>query len=68
MTSMLTSSVVDGGNELPAGQTEDYKIDICWLSTKHTIKEQDQKLIGSGSGECVQVERHVYLQTVVSVS
>jgi hypothetical protein len=34
---MLTSSVVDGGNELPAGQTEDYKIDICWLSWLSTL-------------------------------
>ena len=31
-------------------------------------KEKEQRLVGSYSGECVRVGRHVYRQTVVSVS
>jgi hypothetical protein len=35
MVSVLASSVVDHGREPRLFQAKDYKIDICWFSTKH---------------------------------
>jgi hypothetical protein len=35
MSSMLASDTVDRGFEPRTGQTKDYKIGICCLSTKH---------------------------------
>jgi hypothetical protein len=32
---MLASSAVDHGFEPRKGKTKDYKIGICWFSTKH---------------------------------
>ena len=36
MITVLASSAVDCGFELRSGQTKDYKIGICFFSTKHT--------------------------------
>ena len=61
MVSLLASSAVDRGFE---PQTRDYEIGNCCFSAK----DKEQKLVGSESEKCVQVGRHVYLRTVVSVS
>ena len=36
MVSVLTSIAVDRGFEPQSGQTNDYKIDICYFSAMHT--------------------------------
>ena len=36
MVSVLTLSVVDRGFEARSDQTKDYKIGICFFSTKHS--------------------------------
>ena len=53
-----------------SGQTKDYKNGICCFSSikSGSIDEKEQRLVGSESGECVQVGWHVYPPTVVSVS
>jgi len=38
------------GFDLRLGQTKDYKIDICCFSTMHSIKEEEQRVVGSKSG------------------
>ena len=43
MISVLASIVADGGFESRAGQTEDYKISICCLSTKHAALRRKSK-------------------------
>ena len=51
MVSVLALSVVDRGFEPRSGQTKDYKIGIsCFSRQAHSIKEKDQRLIGSESG------------------
>ena len=63
MVSMFTSGIVNHGFQLRLGKTKVHKIGICCFSAKHTsIKEKEQRLVGSES------ERYVYLRTVVSVS
>jgi len=42
-----------------------YLLLLCWT---HSIKEKEQRLVGSESGYCVRVGQHVYLQTVVLVN
>ena len=52
MVSVLTSSVVDHGFKPWSGQINDYKIDVCCFSDKHTTlktKDKNQRLIGSES-------------------
>ena len=48
MVSVLASSVIDRGFEPRSGQTKDYKIGICCLSTikARIIKEKEQRLVG----------------------
>jgi hypothetical protein len=50
MVSMLASSVVDRGYKPRSGQTKDYEIGICCFSAKRSIKEKEQRLVGSESG------------------
>jgi len=57
IVSVLASSVVDREFELESGQTKDYKIGICCYA--RSIKEKAQRLVGSKSGQCVKVGRHV---------
>jgi len=51
MVNMLASSAVDRGFEHRSGQTKDYKIDInlFLLRLTHSIKEKEQRLVGSES-------------------
>jgi hypothetical protein len=50
-------------------QAKDFKIGILLLlHSACSIKEKDKRLVGSESGYCVRVGRHVYPQTVVSVN
>jgi hypothetical protein len=54
---------------LASGQTKDYTIGTsCFPREARSIEEKDQRLVDSESELCVQVEWHVYPQTVVSVS
>ena len=52
MVNMLASRVVDHGFESQSGQTKDYEIGICCFSAFKvcSIKEIDQRLVGSESG------------------
>jgi hypothetical protein len=50
MVRMLTLSALDRGLELWSGQIKDYKIGICYFSAKNSIKEKEQRLVGSESG------------------
>jgi hypothetical protein len=51
MVSVLTSSMIDRGFELQSDRTKDYKIGILLLLCKaHSIKLQEQMLVGSESG------------------
>ena len=59
----VTVGSIDRGFESRCGQTKDYKIDICCFSTKHV----SYMLVGSESGVCFRVERHVYPQTEVRI-
>jgi predicted LPLAT superfamily acyltransferase len=43
MVSMLTSSAVDRGFELRSGQAKDYKIGICYFSTKQAALRRESK-------------------------
>ena len=67
MISVLTSSAVDHGFECRRLQTKDYEIVVCCFSAC-SIKEKEQRLVGSESGSCVRVRRPVYLRTVILVS
>jgi hypothetical protein len=50
-------------------QAKDFKIGILLLlHSACSIKEKEKRLVGSESGYCVRVGRHVYPQTVVSVN
>jgi hypothetical protein len=52
-----------------SGEIKDYEIGICCFSVKHAaLKEKERRLVGSESGYCVRVWRHVYLIHVASVS
>jgi hypothetical protein len=52
MVSVLALSAVDRGFEPWLGQTKDYKIDwyLLLLRQARSIKEKEQRLIGSESG------------------
>ena len=50
MVSVLASSVVVSGFVSRSGQTKDYKIGIWYFSAKRSIKEKEQRLVGSQSG------------------
>jgi hypothetical protein len=50
MVSVLASSAVNRGFEPQLGQTKDYKIGIWCFSAKRSIKEKEQRLVGSQSG------------------
>ena len=41
---------------------------LVFVTSPLSIKEKEQRLVGSESVYCVRVERHVYPQTVVSLS
>ena len=49
MIRVFASSAVDRGFEPRSGQTRDYTIDLCCFSAKHSIKEKEQRLLGSES-------------------
>jgi hypothetical protein len=48
IVSVLTSSVIDRGFESRSGQIKDY-ICICCFSAAHSIKQKEQRLVGSES-------------------
>ena len=60
MVSMFTSSSIDREFEPPSGQTQDYKIGICYFSTKHAA------LMSKNKGWLTRNQDNPY--TVVSVS
>ena len=61
MVSMLASSAVDGGFEPRSGQSKDYKIDSCCFPVKDAaLRREKQRRVGSESGYCVRLGRHVY--------
>ena len=64
MVSLLASNVVDRVFESQTGQTKDYEIGICCFSAKYAVLRCKSK----DSGQYAQVERHVYLWSVVQVS
>ena len=43
MVSVLASGAVDRGFESRSGQTEDYKISICFFSAKHVALRRKSK-------------------------
>ena len=43
MVSVFASSAVDRGFDPRSGQTKDYKIGICFSSTKHTVLRRKSK-------------------------
>jgi hypothetical protein len=63
MVSMLASGVVDRWFE-----PKDYKIDKCFFSAKHAALRRKNKYWLARNQDNVSVGRHVYPQTVVSVS
>jgi hypothetical protein len=60
------SSAVDRGFEPRSGQTKDYKIGMCCFSAKHVTLRSTSKYCSAWNQD--NVGRHVYPQTVVSVS
>ena len=66
MVSMIASSAVDCGYEPRAVQTKDYAIGICYFSVKQAALRRKIKDVLARNQD--NVGRHVYLQTVVSVS
>jgi hypothetical protein len=63
---VLTLSAVNRGCKPRSGQTKDYKIDICFFSAKHAaLRRKSKDWLGRNQDN---VGRHVYPQTVVSVS
>jgi hypothetical protein len=66
MISVLTSNAVDRGLKPLSCQTKDYKIGICCFSAKHTALRRKSKDWLAWNQD--NVGRHVYQQTVVSVS
>ena len=68
IVNMLSSSVVDRGFEPLSGQAKDYKIGICCFSAKHAALREKSTGWLARKQICVRVGRHVYSQTVVSVS
>lgn len=47
MVSMLTRSAENRGFDPQSGQTNNYKIGKCCFSTKHSLKEKEQRLVAS---------------------
>ena len=64
---VLVLSVVDRGFESWSGQTKDYKVGICGFSAKHAALRRKSKDWLTRNQDN-RVKRHVYLQTIVSVS
>jgi hypothetical protein len=61
MVSVLALSVIYRGFVPWSGQTKDYNYWVLLLLRyAHSIKEKEQRLVGSESGQCVQVGRNVY--------
>jgi hypothetical protein len=69
MIGMLASSVVECGLESQSGQTKNYKIGICYFSTKHTaLRRKSKDWLAWNQDNVSEWGRHIYPQTVVSVS
>ena len=68
MVSLLASSPIDCGFETRSGQTKDYKNGICCLFAKHAALRERAKTGWLGIRIMCPSGRHVYPQTVVSVS
>jgi hypothetical protein len=69
MIGMLASSVVECGLESQSGQTKNYKIGICCFSTKHTaLRRKSKDWLAWNQDNVFEWGRHIYPQTVVSVS
>ena len=69
MVSVLASDVVDQGFEPQAGQTKDYKFGICCFSAKHApLRRKNKNWLARDQDNVSPVERHVYPQTILSVS
>ena len=64
MVSMLASSAVDHGFKPQLSQTKVHKLGICCFAAKQAALLGERAKTGWLS---IRVERHVYLQTVVSV-
>ena len=68
MVSVLASSAVDREFVSRSGQIKDYDIGICCFSAKHAaLRKKMAKTVGSESGKCVRVRRHIYPPTDVSI-
>ena len=68
MVNMLASSVADCEIKPLSGQAKDYKIGICCFSAKHAALRRKTKDWLTRNQDNVRVGRHVYPQTVDSVS
>ena len=69
MVCVLCSSAVDRGFEPRLGQTKDYEIGICCFFAKHAaLRRKSKDWLSRNQNNVSRVERHVYPQTVVSVS
>ena len=67
MLSMFTLSAVDRGFEAWTGQTKNYETGICCFSPKRAaLKSKSKDWLTKNQNNVL--ERHVCLQTVVSVS
>ena len=60
------SSAVDRGFEPRSGQTKAYKIGVCCFSAKHVALRSTSKYCSARNQD--NVGRHIYPQTVVSMS
>ena len=62
MVSVLASRAVDRGFEPRSGQTEDYKMGMCYFSTKHTsLRRKSEDWLARN-------QDNAYSRTIVSVS
>jgi hypothetical protein len=69
MDSVLVSSAVDRRFESRSGQIKDYRIRICCFPENFTaLRRKSKDKLTRNQDICVRVGRHVYPQTVVSVS
>ena len=68
MISVLASSAVDRGFKPRSSKTRLSNWCLLLLRKGGSIKEKEQRLVGSESGYCVRVGQHVNLRNIVSVS
>ena len=68
MVGMLTLSAVDCGFEPRSGQTKDYEIGICGISTKHAALRRKSKDGQAWNQDNVSEEGDMSVRRLVSVS